>query len=99
MPVAYQPPIEGNLEVRGLSFRYAEGEPLVLRDINLDVRTGDYVAITGPSGCGNITLLKLVLGLLDRLPARSWSMACRCALSGMMRSAKALASSCRMTSC
>ena len=62
---AYQPPIEGNLAVRGLSFRYAEGEPLVLRDVNLDVRTGDYVAITGPSGCGKTTLLKLILGLLE----------------------------------
>ncbi len=96
---AYQPPIEGNLEVRGLSFRYAEGEPLVLRDINLDVRTGDYVAITGPSGCGKTTSSNWSSDCSNRLPARSWSMACRCALSGMMRSAKALASSCRMTSC
>jgi hypothetical protein len=29
-PAAYQAPIEGNLEVRGLCFRYAEGEPFVL---------------------------------------------------------------------
>jgi ATP-binding cassette subfamily B protein RaxB len=64
-PIAYQQPIEGNLEVRDLCFRYAEGEPFVLRDINLNVRAGDYVAVTGPSGCGKTTLLKVMLGLLD----------------------------------
>jgi ABC-type multidrug transport system ATPase subunit len=64
-PAAYQTPIEGNLEVRGPCFRYAEGEPFVLRDVNLSVRAGDYVAITGPSGCGKTTLLKLIMGLLE----------------------------------
>jgi ATP-binding cassette subfamily B protein RaxB len=64
-PVAYQQPIGGNLEVRDLCFRYAEGEPFVLRDVNLSVRAGDYVAITGPSGCGKTTLLKVILGLLE----------------------------------
>ena len=64
-PAAYQAPIEGNVEVRALCFRYAAGEPFVLRDVNLSVRAGDYVAITGPSGCGKTTLLKLILGLLE----------------------------------
>jgi ATP-binding cassette subfamily B protein RaxB len=64
-PIAYQQPIEGNLEVRELCFRYAEGEPFVLRNVNLNVRAGDYVAITGPSGCGKTTLLKVILGLLE----------------------------------
>ena len=64
-PVAYQQPIEGNIEIRDLCFRYAEGEPFVLRGINLSIRAGDYVAITGPSGCGKTTLLKVMLGLLE----------------------------------
>jgi ATP-binding cassette subfamily B protein RaxB len=64
-PVAYQQPIRGDLEVRELCFRYAEGEPFVLRDINLNVQAGDYLAITGPSGCGKTTLLKVILGLLE----------------------------------
>jgi ATP-binding cassette, subfamily B, bacterial CvaB/MchF/RaxB len=62
-PVAYQQPIEGNIEVRDLCFRCAEGEPFVLRNLNLTA--GEYVAITGPSGCGKTTLLKLMLGLLE----------------------------------
>jgi ATP-binding cassette subfamily B protein RaxB len=64
-PVAYQQPIEGNIEIRDLCFRYAEGEPFVLRSLNLSIRSGDYVAITGPSGCGKTTLLKVMLGLLE----------------------------------
>jgi ATP-binding cassette, subfamily B, bacterial CvaB/MchF/RaxB len=64
-PIAYQQPIEGNLEIHALSFRYAEGEPFILRNVDLSIRAGEYVAITGPSGCGKTTLLKVILGLLD----------------------------------
>ena len=64
-PVAYQQPLQGNLELCDVSFRYASGEPFVLRDVNFRVQAGDYVAITGPSGCGKTTLLKLILGLLE----------------------------------
>lgn len=35
----------------------------VLKDINLDVKPGEFISIIGPSGCGKSTLLKLVLGL------------------------------------
>src|SRR6516162_8704911 len=63
-PAAYQQPIEGNIEIRDLCFRYAEGEPFLLRNVNLGIRAGEYVAITGPSGCGKTTLLKVILGLL-----------------------------------
>jgi ATP-binding cassette, subfamily B, bacterial CvaB/MchF/RaxB len=52
------------IEVRNVSFRYADGEPWVLRDCTLTIAPGEHVAICGPSGCGKSTLLKLVLGLL-----------------------------------
>lgn len=52
------------VEVRNVSFRYAEGEPWVLRDCTLTIEPGEHVAICGPSGCGKSTLLKLMLGLL-----------------------------------
>jgi ATP-binding cassette, subfamily B, bacterial CvaB/MchF/RaxB len=64
-PLAYQQPLQGNLELRDVSFCYAAGEPFVLRDVNFRIRAGDYVAITGPSGGGKTTLLKLILGLLE----------------------------------
>ncbi len=60
----YVAPINGYVEVRNLSFRYAEGEPFVFENISFKIAAGDYVAITGPSGCGKTTLLKIMLGLM-----------------------------------
>ena len=65
------------LEVRGLSFRYAEGEPWVLKDLNLVIEAHESVAIIGPSGCGKTTLLKILLGLLTPPRARCCWAACR----------------------
>lgn len=53
------------IEVRHLSFRYADGEPWVLRDFDFTIEAGESVAIVGASGCGKTTLLKLLLGLHD----------------------------------
>ena len=53
------------LEVRGLSYRYAEGEPWVVKDCSFTVSNGESVAIIGESGCGKTTLVKLITGLLD----------------------------------
>ena len=63
-PAAYLPPLRGDIEVRDLSIRYAEGEPYVFENVSFAVHAGDYVAITGPSGGGKTTLIKVVLGLL-----------------------------------
>ena len=52
------------LEIRALSFRYAEHEPYVLHGLDLAVAAGESVAIVGPSGCGKSTLLNIVLGTL-----------------------------------
>lgn len=58
------PPADTRIEVSGLSFRYAEGEPWVLKDCSFTVEPGESVAIIGASGCGKTTLVKLMLGLL-----------------------------------
>lgn len=57
-------PTSTRLQVDGLNFRYAEGEPWVLQDCSFTVEEGESVAIVGPSGCGKTTLVKLLLGLL-----------------------------------
>ena len=41
-----------------------ELETYALDSINLEIRSGEYVAVAGPSGCGKSTLLS-ILGLLD----------------------------------
>lgn len=56
---------EPRIEIKNLSFRYAEGEPWILRNLNLTIHAGEAVAIVGPSGCGKSTLAKLLLGLLE----------------------------------
>ncbi|MGA9583463.1 MAG: peptidase domain-containing ABC transporter [Allosphingosinicella sp.] len=57
--------LTGRIELRGISFRYGPGDPYILRDAHLVVRAGEHVAITGPSGGGKTTLVKIMLGLLE----------------------------------
>ena len=47
------------IEYRGVSFEYEAGEA-VLRDVDLEVRRGQVVAIVGPSGAGKTTLVDLL---------------------------------------
>jgi ATP-binding cassette, subfamily B, bacterial HlyB/CyaB len=53
----------GTIEIEGLSFRYADGLPLLLKGLNLKIEPGRVVAFMGPSGCGKSTLAKLLQGL------------------------------------
>jgi len=48
------------LRLEGVSHRFGELE--VIRDLRLDVASGEFVAIVGPSGCGKTTLLNLLSG-------------------------------------
>ncbi|MFT4179728.1 MAG: peptidase domain-containing ABC transporter [Thermomonas sp.] len=58
------PPEQASIEVENLGFRYADGEPWVLKACSFSITPGESVAIVGASGCGKTTLVKLLLGLL-----------------------------------
>lgn len=64
-PLGQPIPASGRIELRGVAFRYADGEPFVLSDQSLTIEAGEYVTIAGPSGGGKTTLLKIMLGLLE----------------------------------
>ncbi len=55
--------VRGQIRLEGISFRYGASDRLVLTDVTLDVSPGSLVVITGASGGGKTTLLKIVLGL------------------------------------
>lgn len=54
--------IRGGIELDHVSFRYSADTPLVLDDISLKIRPGEYVAVVGKTGCGKSTLMRLLLG-------------------------------------
>jgi ATP-binding cassette subfamily B protein RaxB len=65
--IGYEANIESlvpRIEFVDVSFRYAEGEPWVLRHLDLVIEPGESLAVVGPSGCGKTTLVKLLLGVL-----------------------------------
>ena len=58
---AYQDPgrIEGNVSFKNVTFAYTEGQE-VLKGINIEVRSGEKIAIVGPTGSGKSTLVDLI---------------------------------------
>lgn len=54
--------INGSIEMSNVSFRYADNLPLVLDNVSLNIRPGEFVAIVGRTGCGKSTLMRLLLG-------------------------------------
>ena len=55
---------DGNIELRNVSFSYKKDVPL-LRNINLSVKSGQRIAIVGPTGCGKTTLINLLMRFYD----------------------------------
>lgn len=54
--------INGNIKLENVSFKYTETGPLIVNDLSLDIKEGEYVAIVGQTGCGKSTLVRLLLG-------------------------------------
>lgn len=64
-------PLENNMkitiEIRGVSkvFKTERGQHVALKDVDLDIRQGEFVSFIGHSDCGKSTLLNLVAGLTE----------------------------------
>lgn len=52
----------GNIELSHVSFRYTDTMPDVLDDLSIRIKSGEYVAIVGETGCGKSTLVRILLG-------------------------------------
>lgn len=50
-----------DLKINNLFKRYGTAE--ILKDINLDIKSGEFIVFVGPSGCGKSTLLRCIAGL------------------------------------
>ena len=54
--------IKGNIELDNISFRYSANMPLVIDNLSLKIKAGQYVAIAGATGSGKSTLMRIMLG-------------------------------------
>ncbi|MEO0335618.1 MAG: ABC transporter ATP-binding protein [Pseudomonadota bacterium] len=59
--------LAGQVELKGLSFQYSSGEPLVLKKIDLKIEPGQSVALVGRTGSGKTTIISLLQKLYPYL--------------------------------
>ena len=54
--------LTGDIEISNLNFKYSDTDKLILKNINLKIKEGEFVAIVGGSGSGKSTLFRVLLG-------------------------------------
>jgi len=56
---------ENIIEIKNVSFKYGEEENLAVKNINLNIKAGEFVSILGHNGSGKSTLAKLINSILS----------------------------------
>ncbi len=69
-PISVPIPIRKAIQFENVSFRYPNNDQVVLKDINLTVRSGEVVALVGENGSGKTTLVKLLSRLYEPTTGR-----------------------------
>lgn len=62
--------LDGRITLERITFAYSPEDPDVVTDFSLDIAAGEMVTLTGPSGGGKTTLMKLMLGLYAPVTGR-----------------------------
>ena len=52
----------GSVEMNHVAFRYNDRMPYLFKDLSFKIKSGEYVAFVGKSGCGKSTIMRLLLG-------------------------------------
>lgn len=60
------------IKAENLFYKYDRNQEPALKDINIEIKQGEYVAIIGPNGCGKTTLIKHFNGLLSPAEGNIW---------------------------
>ena len=58
------PPIEGHVEFKDVTFMYEEDNP-ILKNININIESGESIALVGPTGAGKSTIVSLISRFYD----------------------------------
>ena len=54
--------INGNIRLENISFKYTDNGPLILNNLSLNIKEGEFIAVVGHTGCGKSTLVRILLG-------------------------------------
>ncbi|MEM6427404.1 MAG: NHLP bacteriocin export ABC transporter permease/ATPase subunit, partial [Cyanobacteria bacterium P01_D01_bin.128] len=54
--------LTGSIQVEQVSFRYRDDGPLILNQVSVEAKPGEFIALVGPSGSGKSTIFRLLLG-------------------------------------
>ena len=61
----FLPNIDGQISFKDVSFKFDSNQPLLLKNINLNINPGEFIGIVGKSGSGKSTLMKLLMGFFN----------------------------------